>query len=215
MKKIICSIVAMCLITVTVFAAELTDVQKSDLYKLGIMVGDENGNLRLDSNITRAEVAKMLCVAGSIKLSQHSGGFKDVAESYWAYGYINAAKEKGIINGDGSGNFNPNKNITNEEIVKMIVCLLGYGEMAEMRGGYPAGYTALASNLGITNGLKLKAETPAVKRDVAIMIFNALDIPLMAEKSKENEEEDDSAVVYVIMDGKNGVPLSTLRKNIK
>ena len=34
MKKIICLFVAVCLIMVTAFDAELTDVQKSDLYKL-------------------------------------------------------------------------------------------------------------------------------------------------------------------------------------
>lgn len=187
MKKIL-SIILICLqlLTITAFAdgIQLTDAQKEDLYNLGIMTGDENGDLRLYDNITRAEAAKMICVAGNINLPSNTG-------------------EK--IN----GNFNPENNVTNEEIVKMIVCLLGYGEMAEQQSGYPAGYTATASRIGITSNLNLKTKTPATRNDVAIMISNALDTPIMVEKS-EGEEENDNTV-YIILDGKNGIPFSSIR----
>ena len=180
MKKIL-SIILICLqlLTITAFAdgIQLTDAQKEDLYNLGIMTGDENGDLRLNDNITRAEAAKMICVAGNIKLPSNKGEkiFDDVATNHWAYQYIHAAKDSNIVNGDGNGNFNPESNVTNEEIVKMIVCMLGYKEMAEQQSGYPAGYTATASRIGITNNLNLKTKTPATRNDVAIMISNALD----------------------------------------
>ena len=135
--------------------------------------------------------------------------FKDVAVNHWAYKYICAVKENGIVIGDDNGNFNPESNITNEEIVKMIVCLLGYGEMAEMQGGYPAGYTATATRIGITNNLNLKTKTPATRNDVAIMISNALDTPIMVQKS-EGEDENDN-VAYIILDGKDGIPFSSIR----
>lgn len=214
MKKIL-SIILICLqlLTITAFAdgIQLTDAQKEDLYNLGIMTGDENGDLRLNDNITRAEAAKMICVAGNINLPSNTGEkiFDDVAADHWAYQYIYAVKENKIINGDGNGNFNPENNITNEEIVKMIVCLLGYGEMAEQQSGYPAGYTATASRIGITSNLNLKTKTPATRNDVAIMISNALDTPIMVGKS-EGEEENDNTV-YIILDGKNGIPFSSIR----
>ena len=174
------------------------------------MTGDENGDLRLDDNITRAEATKMICVAGNINLLSNNDEklFSDVATDHWAYQYIYSVKKSGIINGDENGNFNPNNNITNEEIVKMIVCLLGYGSMAEMKGGYPAGYTAVASRLEITNSLNLNTKTPAIRKDVAIMICNSLDIPIMVEKS---EDDDENNVSYIILDGKDGMPFSTLR----
>ena len=214
MKKIISIIlIGLQLLMVTVFAdaVELTNLQKEDLYNLGIMTGDENGDLRLNDNITRAEAAKIICVAGNINLPSNTGEkiFADVADNHWAYPYIYAAKERKTINGDGNGNFNPENNVTNEEIVKMIVCLLGYGEMAEMQGGFPAGYTATASRIGITSNLNLKTKTPATRNDVAIMISNALDIPIMVEKS-EGEDDNDNTV-YVILDGKNGIPFSSIR----
>ena len=214
MKKILSIIlISLQLLTVTAFAdgIQLTDAQKEDLYNLGIMTGDENGDLRLYDNITRAEAAKMICVAGNINLPSNTGEkiFDDVAADHWAYQYIYAAKENKIINGDGNGNFNPENNVTNEEIVKMIVCLLGYGEMAEQQSGYPAGYTATASRIGITNNLNLKTNTPATRNDVAIMISNALDTAIMVEKSEGEDENDNTA--YVILDGKNGIPFSSIR----
>ena len=212
MRKILSVILVLIqLISFTAFAdsAQLSDVQKDDLYNLGIMIGDENGDLRLEDNITRAEATKMICIAGNIKLTSENDEilFYDIEGSHWAYKYISSAKKNGIINGDDNGNFNPEKNITNEEIVKMIVCLLGYSEMAETKGGYPAGYTSTASRLGITDDLNLKVNSPAIRKDVAIMISNALDIPIMVEKS-EGEDED---TVYIILDGNNGIPFSSIR----
>lgn len=214
MKKILSVIlVVIQLLTVTAFAdtVQLTDGQKEDLYNLGVMLGDENGDLRLNDNITRAEAAKMMCVAGNISLPSDikENIFNDIAPEHWAYKYIYAAKEHNIVNGDGNGNFRPESNITNEEIVKMIVCLLGYSEMAEMNGGYPAGYTATATRIGITSNLNLKTKTPATRNDVAIMISNALDTPIMVEKSEGEDEDEDT--VYIILDGKNGIPFASIR----
>lgn len=214
MKKILSIIlIGLQLSTITAFAdtVKLTDGQKEDLYNLGIMLGDENGDLRLNDNITRAETAKMMCVAGNISLPSDikENIFNDAAPEHWAYKYIYAAKEHDIVNGDGNGNFKPESNITNEEIVKMIVCLLGYGEMAEQQSGYPAGYTATATRIGITSNLNLKTKTPAIRNDVAIMISNALDTPIMVEKSEGEDENDD--VAYVILDGKNGIPFASIR----
>ncbi|MGN0178383.1 MAG: S-layer homology domain-containing protein [Monoglobaceae bacterium] len=214
MKKILSVIlVVIQLLTVTAFAdtVQLTDGQKEDLYNLGIMIGDENGDLRLNDNITRAEAAKMMCISGNISLPSDvkENIFNDVAPGHWAYKYIYAAKEHDIVNGDGNGNFRPESNITNEEIVKMIVCLLGYSEMAEMNGGYPAGYTATATRIGITSNLNLKTKTPAIRNDVAIMISNALDTPIMVEKSEG--EDENGGVAYVILDGKNGIPFASIR----
>ena len=212
MKKIVAILLVMTqFLSVAVLAdsVDLSDTQKKDLYNLGIMIGDENGDLRLEDNITRAEAAKMICVAGNLKLPSETDEtlFNDVEGSHWAYQYISSAKENGIINGDENGNFNPENNITNEEIAKMIVCLLGYREMAETRGGYPAGYTSTASRIGITNNLNLKTKTSAIRKDVAIMISNALDIPIMVEKS----EGEDENTVHIILDGNNGVPFSSIR----
>ena len=215
MKKIcamLLAILQILTISVCANAMQLTDTQKEDLYKLEIMTGDENGNLRLNDNITRAEAAKMICAAGNINLQLNIGEnfFNDIPANHWAYRYVYAAKRYGIADGDDNGNFNPESSITNEETVKMIVCLLGYRELAERQSGYPAGYIAVASGIGITSGLNLKPKTPATRNDVAVMISNALDIPIMVQTS-EGEDKNDDVVAYVALDGKNGIPFSSIR----
>ena len=207
MKRIV-SIILMILITFSintfVYGVELNNEQKADLYSLGIMVGDEKGDLHLTENITRAEAIKMICVAGNIEIEETVDitPFPDVPDEHWACKYIYAAKYKGIVSGDEKGNFNPESNVTNEEIVKMIICLLGYEPAAEARGGYPAGFTSQAVRLGITENMIFDVNAPAVRNDVAVMMCRALDVPKM-EMIKEGE--------YVILDGNNFGIKKTLR----
>lgn len=191
-----------------VSAAEMNSAQAERLSSLGIMNGDPDGNMRLNDNITRAEAAKMLCIAKTtqdvIDSSEITESFKDVPESHWAYRYICYAKKNGIVNGDENGNFNPEANITNAEIAKMVVSLLGYSVFADNNGGYPIGYMLAATRFGVTDGLTLVTDSPAIRNDVGIMINNALDIPLMVNTSENGEEE------FSIMDGNNGYPGKTL-----
>lgn len=107
----------------------------------------ENGNLNTESPITRAELAKMLCVAGGLTAegSTDASAFTDVTPAHWAYAYICAAKDAGLVVGDENGFFNPEAHVTNEETVKMIVSLIGYSPMAVSTGGFPAGYNATAA----------------------------------------------------------------------
>lgn len=187
---------------------QLSETEKMDLYELGIMVGDETGELHLDKTITRAEAVKMICVAGSIQPQIPAGQtctFLDVPENHWAYPYICAAQSQGIVCGDGAGNFYPEDKITNEEIIKILVCLLGYDIRAEQTGGYPGGYTREASRIGLTEGLQLDVYFPATRNDVGIMVYNSLDVPVM-----EQAENGD----YVILDGQNGMKNKTLREEM-
>lgn len=191
-----------------------TEEQQRDLYQYHIMRGDENGDLRLGDTITRAEAVKMICVAGGLDVATDAQDaiFNDVETTHWAYGYIAAAKQNGIADGDDRGCFNPEGSVTNEEIVKLIVALLGYRPMAETRGGYPAGYTAAASQLGLTSGMQLAAGAAAVRGDVALLFSRALDVPLMMVQIEERKTEDN--VDYFIADGENGLPKQTLRDGL-
>ncbi len=220
MKRIISFllIMIMAVSVITVFAEEKSDEkllpttqQLDDLRDCGIMVGDEDGDLRLDDTITRAEATKMICAIMGLENSELSAkvevsAFPDVWDTHWAKFYINTAKEAGIVEGDEKGNFNPEADITNEEILKMLICAIGYEPSAEQMGGYPAGYTRTAQRLGLTDGMMLKVNAPAYRGDVAIMFARTLDTPLMMATSWSPD-----GATYVIADGKNGVELNTLR----
>lgn len=70
------------------------------LSELNIMVGDDDGNLRLDDNVSRAEFAKIAVASSSYKDTVATGlkvsPFKDVTYTHWSAPYIKAAVSAGI-----------------------------------------------------------------------------------------------------------------------
>lgn len=211
MKKILLiTLVILMLTSVTSFADSglYNETIKTDLQNLGIMTGDQNGNLHLEDNITRAETAKLICAAGKLntEFTDEAAIFPDVANNHWGYKYIRAVFEAGIAIGDERGYFNPESSVTNEEFIKMVVSLLGFEPLAEQRGGYPAGYNVVASTYGLTEGFQFEVNAPAVRQDMAVIIWRALDTPVMMEKIQK-----ESSISYCVMNGEKGIPLVTLR----
>ena len=88
------------------------------LIEKGILNGYEDGSLRLQNNVTRAEFAKMLAVSFNIK-AQGSAVFSDVYENDWFYEYVPSLSTTGIILGY-NGFFRPSDNITREDAAVMI-----------------------------------------------------------------------------------------------
>lgn len=83
---------------------------------LGIMTGDENGNMNLSASVTRAEFVKMMVAASPYKDSVGDGYgaslFKDVKSGHWASGYIKLAVEQEWVTGYVDGTFRPDNTIT-------------------------------------------------------------------------------------------------------
>lgn len=203
LKKLTAILLAAMCIVPSASAANITEAQKEVLKKYNIMTGDEDGKFREDDNITRAEAVRIICSAGKVEKKTDVQPFIDVSPEHWAYAYICAAKDNGIVVGDGEGFFNPESNVTHEEMAKMIICLLGYGQTAYFMGGYPTGYTKIASELGITKDMRFELNTPVKRGDVGIMMYKSLDIPLV--------ETSDDGLSATIMDGENGVERKTLK----
>lgn len=166
-----------------------------------IFQGDENGMLNIDKNITRAEMCKVMCCTMNIDTSDSLPVnvlmFRDVNTTDWFYNYVHQAYSLNLICGNDKGYFEPNANILYRDVIKIIVTALGYADLAENNGGYPNGYIDVASELGLTKDLLICDMESAVRGDVAIIINNALDVPLMEEG--------------FIMDGNNGYPYKTFR----
>ena len=209
MKKVLFIIMVFAMMF-NVYAAETPDYL-ADLAKYKIMVGDPDGNLRLDDTVTRAEMTKMIVTALGMGegFVQTNTVFEDVTEAYWASGYISAAYQMGIVNGKSEKIFDPEANVTYEEAVKMLVCTTGYAEMANANGGYPFGYMIIAGQRGFLEGLDVKATNDAIRGDIALMIKNAIDIPLMFQVGFGAVTE------YQVMDGNNGNKLMTLRTDLE
>ena len=151
------------------------------LVELGVINGKDTGDFDPTGIVTRAEMAKMICVV--------LNGGKDpslgttVTNSYtdtvghWAAGYIEYCTQLGIVAGDGTGKFNPNATVTGSEAAKMLLVALGYKSEIE---GFTGANWALAVNTrgsqkGLYNGLNIVVDQGLTRDNAAQMVYNALD----------------------------------------
>lgn len=152
---------------------------------LGIMIGDDTGAFRPEDNIRRSEMAKVAVY--SVGMEDVANGsnvptiFPDVAPNHWANGAINVAHQQGMVIGDNTGTFRPDDAVLFQEAVTIMVRALGYEPVAQQRGGYPAGYMAVASENQLIKGISSAGNVYAKRGDVAQLVFNALSINLMEQ----------------------------------
>ena len=90
-----------------------------------IISGYEDGNIKPNSNITRAEFIKMILAAFSIKVTDETDAengslFSDIKVGDWYYPYMATAGRDSIILGDGDNLCYPEKNITRQEMCVVI-----------------------------------------------------------------------------------------------
>jgi len=186
MKKLLSLIVVLSIIfsfAVTSGAEETISYSEAvqTLEALGIIEGSD-GDLMLDKVLTRAEFVTMLMRVMNPQYRDSNVYFEDVNSSHWAFSDISTACTMGIVQGNYERKFLPNRPVVYEEMVKMIVCALGYGTLAELKGGYPGGYMIVAQQKDLFDGATGRAGL-IVKRKLACeMLFNALDVPMMREE---------------------------------
>ncbi len=106
-----------------VFADETDEYEYYMMKKLaqrGIIFGDENNNANPFDNITRAEaVAITMRIIGVDESKSADSGFDDVPADMWCAPVVKKARDMGIIKGTGEKNFEPERNVTREEMVIM------------------------------------------------------------------------------------------------
>ena len=202
----------------TAFAAgqysDITDLSKetqdaiSKLSALEIIGGYPDGTFKPSATITRAEFAKMACVASGMQesadiLVNTASQFSDVKAGEWYTGYINLAVSQGFVKGYPDGTFKPNNTITNAEVITVILRILGYND--NLPGPWPVDYVAKAGALEITSGVVSVSSANAVRSDVARMIDNALEEDIvMWDKDVEEFVEKFSPTKSLLADSFKG-----------
>ena len=171
-------------------ASDFTDADEivnkdavSTMTALGIINGKEDGNyFDPTGNVTRAEMAKMLCVAINGGVDPVLGvkdtpTFTDI-KGTWAESYIEYCAANGIIAGRGNNKFDPTGTVSATEAAKMLLGVLGYS--AEKSGLVGNDWAINTNVLANQNGLykklaNLNANTMLTRDNAAQMIYNALD----------------------------------------
>jgi len=211
MKKVLSLVLVIAMILSSfsfAFAAKFEDVEGDyeeaidTLVALGVISGYEDGTFRPNQVVTRAEMAKLIVeILGYGDLvSGAKSNFADT-QGHWADPWIAIASGRGLVLGDGDGNFRPNDPVSYDEAITMIIRALGYtDDCNELKGmTWPTNFKVKASELDLLDGLKSLAGG-ADRGGIAQLLFNALEAILVTVDSDGN-------VVYVKDANKEDKPL--------
>ena len=199
MKRILRTLLLITLISamsISVFA--FTDVTPDTPYQAaidylstqGIIDGYPDGTFRPDDVITRAEFCKMIMT--SLGQFDATAGSADIApftdiDYHWAKDYITAAAQSGYVNGVGDDQFAPDKYITCEQAIAIVVRII-----SGPKTSYPADYLAYALKEEISSGVPVITGRNITRGEVAQIIFN------ISEKTRFVEEE--AAIIASLTD---------------
>ncbi|HHZ01904.1 MAG TPA: S-layer homology domain-containing protein [Tissierellia bacterium] len=217
MKKVLSLVlvIAMVLSSFTVaFAAPKFEDVEGDYEKaintltgLGVITGYEDGTFRPERVVTRAEMAKLIVeILGYGKLVEGSKSNFTDTQGHWADPWIALAAGRGLVVGTGDGKFTPDRTVSYDEAITMIVRALGYtDDCNELKGmTWPTNFKVKAADLKLTKDVNLSSEG-ADRGGVAQLLFNALEANLVTIDSDGN--------VNYIKDGdENKILLNTLAK---
>ena len=151
------------------------------LVELGVINGKDTGDFDPTGIVTRAEMAKMICVVLNGGKDPSLGTtvtntYTDTV-NHWASGYIEYCTQLGIVAGDGAGKFNPDATVTGSEAAKMLLVAMGYKSEVE---GFTGANWSIAVNVranqkALYSDLSISVDEGLTRDDAAQMIYNALD----------------------------------------
>lgn len=193
MKKLL-ALISIIVICVTISSTALASTTLKDvkgtkyeeavnaLIEIGLVNGyPEDNTYRPNVVVTRAQMAKMMVIAlgeeGKVSdAAKKKSTFTDLKEEHWAYGYINVAKDLGIIVGYLDGSFAPEATVTYAEATTMVIRALGYeDEVAKSTESWPTNYTSYAKKLDLYNSIGSFNNNSGAKRgDIANLLWNML-----------------------------------------
>lgn len=178
-KRLLSLLAALALVLSLAVPAALAadeDTMLETVRVLGILSGDENGNLNLSAPVTRAEFVKMMTAASTYKDSVGSSAaslFTDVKSGHWATGYIKLAVEQGWVTGYVDGSFRPDNTITLEEACTALLRLLGY-DSGSLAGSFPDAQLSKAKSIGLRDDLSAVQGQTLTRQDCVTLFYNLL-----------------------------------------
>ena len=167
MKRVLSLVLVLVLVlgSFPVFAD--TTTYGEQLFEMGLLKGDENGNLNEDSILTRAEMmvvlARLYGVEDEAMAFPLPSTFTDVPADAWYAPYVAYAQLEGWTVGYGDGTFGPNDAVSEQMVATFMLRALGYDVVWE---------TAVADAAEL--GIDAVASTPMLRGEVFEMMFDTI-----------------------------------------
>lgn len=203
-KKVCAIILAAGMMLGSLQALAFTDIENSkqntaaDLVTgLGIMTAADETTFGSTEIVTRGDFALYVArlMDYNIASSNGKGTFEDVDISTEQGAAIELLTGLGAISpGD---EFNPNEPITYNAAVKILLCTLGYSVAANNNGGYPNGYVKIAAENDLNESLATTNANALTKKDVAILLYNALFVYPMELNNREYTKSSETVLEKV------------------
>ena len=187
------------------------------LVALNVINGKDNGSYDPTGSLTRAEMAKLITYVlngGSEPVlgTKVNPTYSDI-KGHWAEAYIEYCTSMNIIAGDGAGRFNPANTLTGSQAAKMLLVAMGYN--ADVFGftgnDWEINVNREANSAGLYDGLEGIVASQVISRDdVAQMIYNALQAPMMVRTWSQDKTTGAITEIYELAVDKNGVATKSL-----
>ena len=184
---------------ISVFASKDNGLEKVNfLKKKGIIDGYPDGSLGLEKNLKRSEITKILVYSladknKAIELQGKEIPFSDVGKDYWANGVISYAKNNmNLISGYPDGTFKGENNITNAELLKILVCQKKNLKASEINNAkWPYDWIKWAEEENIC-GKNINPNAYALRKDAFEFLYNTIYSNSENYKSKNKKSKNES-----------------------
>lgn len=147
--------------------------EAAGLKRLGILKGTENG-LELGRNVTRAEALALIwrtTGAAFHDIGYNEPSFSDIS-GHWAEDAIEKFYHAGFINGTSETTFEPDRNVTGQEFVKILLTVMGYDGVT-LENAYEKGKETEVLSNNFTISVVYNNEN-LLRGDAARLCFHAL-----------------------------------------
>ncbi|MBD7984567.1 S-layer homology domain-containing protein [Sporosarcina sp. Sa2YVA2] len=155
-----------------------------EMVRRGAVSGYPDGTFRPGETISRKHVASLLGRVIPLEQKKSAKSFKDVSKTHPYYEAIRSIQQAGIMDGDSSGNFNPDAPVTRVQLAKLLELAFGLEVKSEISfSDVPASHwgtrhvQALYSN-GITkgDGGRFNPGHPVTRAQYAVFLQRLLDL---------------------------------------
>ena len=160
----------------------------STLVELGVIAGKDDGTYDPTGIVTRAEMAKMICVVLNGGKDPSLGDVTKYSYTdtvgHWAAPYIEYCAIRNIVAGKGDGTFAPNETVTGSQAAKMLLVAAGYQSAIEGFTGanWEVNTNVRANAVGLYDGLDINPSQGLTRDSAAQMVYNILDVEQVTYK---------------------------------
>jgi Big-like domain-containing protein len=181
MKRTLSLVLALVMVLGSFGAAFAVDAETTDelsagafLETVGVLEGDDDGNLMLDKTLLRRDMVILLsrlmgAEETAAEFPSESLAFEDITDAYYN-GYIAWSVNNGLIEGHSETVFGFNENVTAQQYVTVLMRALGY----EVADEDYAAVLETAAELGLCEGLEVENEDEILRGQMAVMTLNTL-----------------------------------------